>query len=100
MNILLKCLLLITIFTSYAFADENKESADNYKEESDATFDKRLPPVFPGETISDGKRKMKVWSTSGPVPVSSINSGNINVNPNRRGNRGNQPVNVIVDKRN
>lgn len=96
---ILKCFLFITIFTSYAIADENKESVDNSKEESEATFDKRLPPVLPGETISDGKRKMKVWSTAGPVPVTTLNSGDINVAPNRRRNRGNQPINVIVDKR-
>jgi len=36
---------------------------------SDASFDKRLPPVFPGEEVSDGKKTMKVWSSSGPVPV-------------------------------
>ena len=40
------------------------------REVSDAQFDKRLPPVLPGETVSDGHRKMKVWSSSGPVPVS------------------------------
>jgi hypothetical protein len=38
---------------------------------SDASFDKRLPPVLPGEEVSDGKNRMKMWSTSGPVPVSA-----------------------------
>ena len=38
---------------------------------SDASFDKRLPPVLPGEQVNDSGRKMKVWSTAGPVPVSS-----------------------------
>jgi len=36
---------------------------------SDASFDMRLPPVLPGEEVSDGKNRMKMWSTSGPVPV-------------------------------
>lgn len=36
---------------------------------SDASFDKRLPPVLPGEEVSDGKNRMRMWSTSGPVPV-------------------------------
>ncbi len=36
---------------------------------SDAQFDKRLPPVLPGEEVRDGEHKMKIWSTSGPVPV-------------------------------
>jgi hypothetical protein len=38
---------------------------------SDASFDKRLPPVLPGEIVSDNGRKMRVWSTAGPVPVAS-----------------------------
>lgn len=37
---------------------------------SDASFDKRLPPVLPGEIMNDSGQKMKVWSTAGPVPVS------------------------------
>ncbi len=36
---------------------------------SDATFDPRLPPVLPGEEVSDGQKTMRVWSSSGPVPV-------------------------------
>ncbi len=33
-------------------------------------YDKRLPPVLPGEEIvTEGGRKMRVWSSSGPVPV-------------------------------
>jgi len=36
---------------------------------SDASFDKRLPPVFPGEEVVDSGKKIKVWSSSGPVPV-------------------------------
>lgn len=38
---------------------------------SDASFDKRLPPVLPGEEVNDSGRTMKVWSTAGPVPVST-----------------------------
>lgn len=37
---------------------------------SDASFDKRLPPVYPGERVSDNGKEIKVWSTAGPVPVS------------------------------
>ena len=36
---------------------------------SDAGFDNRLPPVLPGEEVSDGSKTMKVWSSAGPVPV-------------------------------
>jgi hypothetical protein len=33
-------------------------------------YDKRLPPVLPGEEIvTEGGRKMRVWSSSGPVPI-------------------------------
>ena len=32
--------------------------------------DKRLPPVFPGEEVKDGKNTIKTWTTTGPVPVS------------------------------
>lgn len=34
------------------------------------SYDKRLPPVIPGEEVEDmHKKTSKVWSTSGPVPV-------------------------------
>ena len=57
-----------------AFADGERDSfrvpQDNAEiSKADAQFDKRLPPVLPGEEVSDGKNKMKVWSSSGPVPV-------------------------------
>lgn len=37
---------------------------------SDASFDKRLPPVLPGERMNDSGHEMRVWSTAGEVPVS------------------------------
>ena len=64
---------------------------------SDASFDKRLPPVFPGEEVSDGRETMKVWSSSGPVPVGQAPE------PWRKhgGARYDAPagVGVIVDRR-
>lgn len=52
-------------------APQNKEvSKSSVNDGSDASFDKRLPPVFPGEEVRDNGKKIKVWSTSGPVPVS------------------------------
>jgi len=36
---------------------------------SDASFDKRLPPVLPGETVADSGQTMKVWSTGGGLPA-------------------------------
>lgn len=32
--------------------------------------DSRLPPTIPGEEITRNGKKYRVWSTSGPVPVS------------------------------
>jgi hypothetical protein len=69
--------------------------------------DKRLPPVVPGESVSDGKKSMKVWSTAGPVPVTKLDRDVDSPNfeppraprPNRRKNINDLPVNVIVDGR-
>ncbi|MCB0338567.1 MAG: hypothetical protein KDD53_03135 [Bdellovibrionales bacterium] len=36
---------------------------------SDASFDRRLPPVLAGEDINDSGKRKRVWSTSGSVPV-------------------------------
>lgn len=30
---------------------------------------RRLPPLLPGQEIPHGNRKMRVWSSAGPVPV-------------------------------
>ena len=49
---------------SFSVSQDSPEIA-----KADAQFDRRLPPVLPGEEVSDGKNKMKVWSSSGPVPV-------------------------------
>ena len=32
-------------------------------------LDPRLPPTLPGETVSRNGKKMRVWSSAGPVPV-------------------------------
>lgn len=66
---------------------------------SAASFDKRLPPVIPGEQIEHNGRKTRVWSTSGPVPVGSVPPappapGNGSVIQGVPGNVG-----VIVDNR-
>ena len=37
-----------------------------------ASFDQRLPPVIPGESIQHNGRGMRVWSSSGPVPVGQV----------------------------
>ena len=99
------CLMYCLIFSSAALADGNPESdwtapkepraAATPNRASDASFDKRLPPVLPGEIVSDNGRKMRVWSTAGPVPVASapepwkLDLGHISPNG----------VGVIVDQR-
>ncbi|MCB0337746.1 MAG: hypothetical protein KDD62_15625 [Bdellovibrionales bacterium] len=65
---------------------------------SDAQFDKRLPPVLPGEEVRDGKRKLKVWSTSGPVPVADEPEP-WNVKGEHKRPLNPNSVNVIVDQR-
>lgn len=41
---------------------------------SDAQFDRRLPPVLPGEVVNDSGRRMRVWSSSGPLEIGSPDS--------------------------
>ena len=66
---------------------------------SDASFDRRLPPVLPGEEVSDGKNRMKMWSTSGPVPVAPAPEPWKQSIEERNGVLG-SGVGVIVDQRN
>lgn len=47
-----------------------QRQGDTDDSKSAASFDKRLPPVVPGESHPDGRQEMNIWSTSGPVPVS------------------------------
>ncbi len=69
--------LLTLCFSPVSYADEAADQ-DSYREPplreqangSAASFDKRLPPVIPGEEIQDGNKKIKVWSTSGNVGAS------------------------------
>ena len=73
-------LTICALFPLAAFADgsDSAESSpaedwtvnDHKPTASDASFDKRLPPVLPGEEITDGKHTIKVWSTAGSVPTS------------------------------
>lgn len=70
--------LLVLLTAGSAYCDDGSSGAVRQGEvppgsesESAASFDKRLPPVLPGEEVRDGKKKMKVWSTSGPVPVNN-----------------------------
>jgi len=100
--------LALLIINSYVYADgsvyENKpslpEAETTPNQASDASFDKRLPPVLPGEILNDSGTKMKVWSTSGPVPVSNApepwkENNNSLSQPNIPG----KDISVIVDQR-
>lgn len=76
---------------------------DNVNKASDASFDNRLPPVLPGEEVRDGGRKMKVWSTSGPVPglnnVPAVpNAPQVPGSNDTQGTLGS--IDVFVDQRN
>jgi hypothetical protein len=102
--------LLILVATQAAFASDEyieeqvkpelKAAEDVAKTGSAASFDKRLPPVIPGESIQHNGRRMRVWSSSGPVPVGNVPQapeapqlpGNVNQNPILPG------VGVIVDR--
>jgi hypothetical protein len=100
--------LISTCLMSDSIADEPSHNEQNYNDPSQrkfvndrnpsaATFDKRLPPVIPGEEISDGKDSMNVWSTSG-----SPTGGNVPQPPSPPGSNNNSAVGnigVIIDGR-
>lgn len=50
----------------------NRDASQQLASGSDAQFDKRLPPVLPGEEVRDGKKVIKVWSTAGSVSVGNV----------------------------
>ena len=69
---------------------------DTDDSKSAVSFDKRLPPVLPGESHPDGRQEMNVWSTSGPVPVSKAPEPFKKYDARELVNGG---VSVIVDER-
>lgn len=67
---LLATLAMILITKPSVFADSDvpeTRGIDHVNKASDASFDKRLPPVLPGEEVGDGENRIKVWSTSGSL---------------------------------
>lgn len=80
-----------------AGADREPEATPN--QASDASFDKRLPPVLPGETVSDSGGKLRVWSTAGPVPVASAPEPWRDNSALPNGSATNGGIGVIVDQR-
>ena len=73
-----RTLIILSIFlpVSLALADGNPSEPSRCIGRcppdiaSEVTADKRLPPVIPGERVSDSGTDTRVWSTSGPVHVS------------------------------
>ena len=93
--LLILSIFLIDIRQSYADAP----GADSFKEPSPqngslASFDKRLPPVIPGEEIGTGNKKMKVWSTSGDLAASEPPAA-----PEFRHRERSPSIGVVVDGR-
>lgn len=78
-------LIAILLLTTFSFADQD---TFDMRAKPEPTLDPRLPPVIPGEEVERGGKKMKVWSSSGPVYVQDLNQ-----EPRE------SPENVIVDKR-
>jgi hypothetical protein len=69
--ILVSAFALLTLAYPEARADEAGfgQAAGVYTPTS-KQYDKRLPPVLPGEVVvTEEGQKMRVWSSSGPVPV-------------------------------
>jgi len=72
-------LVLMLSIAEVVFADGEQvcdvESGCKQEIEKKRTFvpklDKRLPPVIPGQVVEVDGQKIKVWSSSGPVPVSN-----------------------------
>lgn len=62
-------------------------------EETRPKLDKRLLPVLPGQEVRIGEQKMRVWSSSGPVPVSEVPQAP------QLGSRGVAIDSVVVDAR-
>ena len=85
--------LLLSSAALKADGDNSDSFAAQQPAGSAAQFDKRLPPVLPGEEVKDGKETLKVWSTTGGVPVSQPPE------PWRREARQAPAAGVIVDRR-
>lgn len=69
-KLILALALLCPIASSADGTDSESPRQDSAKS-SNASFDKRLPPVLPGETIEGHGEKMKVWSTAGSMDQES-----------------------------
>ncbi len=79
--------------SEWVLRDKAKTSDEEINAGSDASFDKRLPPVLPGEEVNDSGKRMKVWSTTGGVPVADAPEAT------RRKRNKVRDIDVIVDGR-
>ncbi len=89
-------ILLSILLTVDAFADgvEGSHAGKGDLKADASVDDKRLPPVYPGEEVSDGKKTIKSWSTSGSVAVAPVPTV-----PQPTNNILGGEVGVIVDRR-
>jgi hypothetical protein len=74
-----------------------QNSAESVVDGGNQPLSDRLPPVLPGQEVQLGGKKMKVWSSSGPVAVSEapkapvVDSNQVDVELGS--------VGVVVDRR-
>lgn len=71
---LLLALTVNSSSVSVARADGKTDGApDRVGNPTSRQYDQRLPPVIPGEeVVTEGGQRMRVWSSSGPVPVNPV----------------------------
>ena len=94
---LLVCVVCAETVMADGQGSSPRTAAAQVKEpESAASFDKRLPPVIPGEEVRDGNKKIKVWSTSGSLSVGDVPEPN---SPNKQRDIDVGSVGVVVDQR-
>lgn len=90
--------LLDSLILATAFADGDELHPSELHGRTTPTtrqYNDRLPPILPGEEIeTETGQRMRVWSSSGPVPI------NRQPTPaSIENNVGNSGVGVIVDSR-
>jgi len=93
-------ILLMAILTGPARADEDIRDSNRKPPPAQRERDDRLPPVLPGEDIRIGSgRKMKVWTTAGPVPVAEPPEPWKNGGRRGKGRAAAEDISVIIDGR-
>jgi hypothetical protein len=81
--------------TGWADQSESGDTAPQGDKLTTRQYNNRLPPVLPGEeVVTETGQKMRVWSSSGPVPVNPRPTPQV-----LNGNGNNGFGGVIVDGR-